>query len=80
MVFMLLYIAVFRIIMCCLVTKREYFQEPVLLVGAGRTAELLLDSIQRDGCYFYSVAGIVDDHPISSTLPRKYPLLGALRT
>ena len=50
--------------------------EPVLIIGAGLTAERLLKFAQEDLGYRYNVVGLVDDHPISENLPKQFPVLG----
>ena len=77
--FTVLYMGVFRIILGHTIMRREFWREPVLLIGAGKTAEVFLDGIQRDCCYFYQVIGILDDHPVSDALAHKYPLLGGMK-
>lgn len=75
---MIAYIGVFRYLLGGILKKSPIMQEPVLLLGAGKTAEILLDRFSRDNCYSYRVIGILDDHPISRELPQKYPVLGRL--
>jgi len=50
--------------------------EPVLIIGAGLTAERLIKFAQEDLGYRYNVVGLVDDHPIFETLPKQFPVLG----
>lgn len=75
---MMAYIGVFRHLLGELLKRFPIMQEPVLLLGAGKTAEILLDRFSRDNCYSYRVIGILDDHPISRKLPQRYPVLGTL--
>lgn len=75
---MVLYIGVFRNLLGGVLKKIPAMQEPVLLLGAGKTAEILLGRISRDNCYSYRVVGILDDHPLSKKLQKKYPVLGKL--
>ena len=49
--FMVLYIGVFRNLLEGILKKCPNMQEPVLLLGAGKTAEILLDRFRRDNCY-----------------------------
>ena len=77
--FTMLYMWAIRVIMGNTIMRRDLFKEPVLLIGAGKTAEILLNSIQKDCCYFYKVVGIIDDNPVSTDLPRQYPLMGGLK-
>ena len=50
--------------------------EPVVIIGAGLTAELLIKFSREDLGYRYNIVGLIDDHPISSTLPKEFPILG----
>ena len=54
------------------------FMKPVILIGAGKTAEQVLRSFEWDLGYRYKVIGILDDNPISQTLPQKFLLMGTL--
>ena len=54
----------------------KLMQEPVLVIGAGKTAELLLDSFQRDTGFGYRVIGFLDDHPLSDRITASFPILG----
>ena len=54
------------------------FMKPVILIGAGKTAEQVLRSFERDLGYRYKVIGILDDNPVSQTLPQKFLLMGTL--
>jgi undecaprenyl-phosphate galactose phosphotransferase, wbaP len=51
---------------------------PVILIGAGKTAEQVLHSFEQDLGYRYKVVGILDDAPVSEVLPRKFFLMGTL--
>ena len=54
------------------------FMKPVILIGAGKTAEQVLRSFEQDLGYRYKVIGILDDNPVSQTLPQKFLLMGTL--
>lgn len=54
------------------------FQQPVVLVGAGRTAELFLRAFDNNAGFGYRILGFVDDHPKSTALVRRFPCLGRL--
>lgn len=77
--FMVLYIAVLRYIAGKLVMRAGCFKEDILLIGAGKTAERLLEAMEADSCYCYRVAGILDDNPVSKKLPKLFPVLGGFR-
>ena len=52
------------------------FMKPVVLIGAGRTAEIVLQFFEGDLGYRYRVVGLLDDDPISEELPQKFRMLG----
>ena len=79
LLFSMAYIAIGRYMLGKFVLQLECLQERILLVGAGRTAERLLEAFADDPCYGYKVVGMLDDHPISNKLPQKYPLLGGFK-
>ncbi len=66
----------FRYIIKRFLNHYGLLQIPVLFVGAGRTAELVLKSFRHDTGYGYRIIGFVDDHPISEQLAKTYPILG----
>lgn len=49
---------------------------PVIIIGAGRTAELVLQSFERHPIMHYEIVGFIDDNPVCKNLIAKYPLLG----
>ena len=52
------------------------WQVPVLVVGAGRTAELLDEVFTQDPNMGYRIAGLLEDQPEDRPLAAKYPVLG----
>lgn len=52
------------------------WQVPVLVVGAGKTAELLDQVFLQDPNMGYRIAGLLEDHPQDRPLTKKYPVLG----
>ena len=55
---------------------KNIFSEPVVIIGAGLTAEKLIKFWREDFGYRYDIVGFIDDNPISKTLPKEYPILG----
>ncbi|EKU79343.1 undecaprenyl-phosphate galactose phosphotransferase WbaP [Veillonella seminalis] len=49
---------------------------PVIIIGAGKTAELVLQSFERHPIMRYEIVGFIDDNPVCKNLIKKYPLLG----
>ena len=52
--------------------------EPVILIGAGKTAEKALRFYEQDLGYRYDVLGLLEDFPQKSPVAGKYPVLGGL--
>ena len=67
-----------RTVTCYLLKKNHLLYEPVLLIGAGKTAECVLRFFREDLSYRYEVLGIVDDNPISEHVAGRYFLYGSV--
>ena len=52
--------------------------EPVILIGAGKTAEKALRFYEQDLGYRYDVLGLLEDFPQKSPVTGKYPVLGGM--
>ena len=68
-----------RYILLKLLKKMNWLMKPVILIGAGKTAELALSFFDGDLGYRYRVVGLLDDAPISKILPQKFLLLGQVQ-
>ena len=75
-IFMLLFIFSGRFIVGKILSRAGYLTIPVLLVGAGKTAELVKKSLDRMPIATYKIIGYVDDNPKSSSIAKEYPCLG----
>ena len=75
-IFILLYVIVLRYILIQILIKLKLLYIPILLVGAGKTAELVDRYHDRRLINYYKIIGFVDDNPKSSLLAQKYPRLG----
>ena len=67
-----------RYVLLKVLKTTNLLMKPVILIGAGKTAELVLRSFNSDLGYRYKIVGILDDAPISEILPRKFLLMGTL--
>ena len=67
-----------RYILLKLLKTTHTLTKPVILIGAGKTAEQVLGFFDGDLGYRYEIIGILDDHPISKTLPKQFQLMGTL--
>lgn len=52
--------------------------EPVILIGAGKTAAKALRFYEQDLGYRYDVLGLLDDYPEKSPVAGRYPVLGGM--
>ena len=75
-VFVLVYVYLFRYAFLKFMRKCELFYEPVILIGAGKTAECVLRFFDGDVGYRYQVVGIIDDEPVSKSVSRSFLLYG----
>lgn len=68
--------ALIRVILNKAMKKVKAFQIPVLIVGAGQTAELVVRQILHDSGMRYQVVGFLEDrHPVDTML-YGFPVLG----
>lgn len=58
-----------------LLSMAGLWQIPVVIVGAGKTAELLINAFENDTGLGYKVAGLIEDKP-DSELREMYPVIG----
>ena len=69
-------IYVVRYVLLKFLKTTNMFMKPVILIGAGKTAEIVLQFFEGDLGYRYRIVGLLDDDPISEELPQKFLLLG----
>ena len=74
--FVLVNVCMIRYAVLKFLKQRNIFCEPIILIGAGLTAEKLIKFWREDLGYRYKIVGLIDDHPISERLPQEFPILG----
>ena len=68
--------AVLRVVLSKVMKRVKAFQIPVLIVGAGTTAELVVQQILRDSGMRFRVMGFLEDrHPVNTPI-HGFPVLG----
>ena len=72
----LLNVCIIRYAVLKFLKLKNIFCEPVIIIGAGLTAECLIKFSQEDLGYRCKIVGLIDDHPVSKILPQKFPVLG----
>ena len=65
-----------RYVLMKILKTSNMLMKPVILIGAGKTAEIVLQFFEGDLGYRYRIVGLLDDDPISEELPQKFLLLG----
>lgn len=75
-IFVLCNVCIIRYAVLKFLKRKNIFCEPVIIIGAGLTAERLIKFSEEDLGYRYKIIGLIDDHPISKILPKKFQILG----
>lgn len=70
------HLSIFRYFIKKMFKHLEILQTPVLIVGAGKTAELLVQGIGQDTGLGYKIIGLLEDNQPSKGILEKYPILG----
>ena len=69
-------LVVFRYIAKKILEKYQLLQIPVLIIGAGKTAELLVQGIKNDAGMGYKIIGLLEDNKVEKGILENYPVLG----
>ncbi|MDQ0205183.1 undecaprenyl-phosphate galactose phosphotransferase WbaP [Pectinatus haikarae] len=70
------FLCIFRYILKKILFKFNILSEPIIIIGAGKTAELVVRQFSNDTGFGVKVVGFIDDSPVSDDLPKQYPVLG----
>lgn len=68
--------AVLRVVLSKVMKRVKAFQIPVLIVGAGKTAELVVQQIRRDAGMRYRILGFLEDRKPFKDYGPNMPILG----
>ena len=69
-------LVIFRYIVKKILEKYQLLQIPVLIIGAGKTAELLVQGIKNDAGMGYKIIGLLEDNKVEQGILENYPVLG----
>lgn len=69
-------LSIVRIFICKVFKKVRAFQIPVLIVGAGKTADLVVHQIRRDAGMRYRILGFLEDRKPFKDYGPNMPILG----
>ena len=70
------YITIFRYLLKRLLGRFSLLQMPVLVIGAGKTAEVLVHGINGDAGMGYKIVGFLEDNAVISRALHSFPVLG----
>jgi len=71
-----IYLSVFRYITKRFMTNHKLLSIPVLIIGAGKTAEILAKAITNDAGMGYRIIGLLEDNKVQEGILEQYPVLG----
>lgn len=71
------YLLMGRYLLKKIIVSVGLFQVPTVLIGGGKTAELLLNAFQHSSGSRYKIVGLIEDNPEKSSVADQYPVLGA---
>ncbi len=69
-------LSLFRFIIKKTLKRFAILQTPILIIGAGKTAELLILGIGQDTGMGYKIIGLLEDNQPSGEIIKKYSILG----
>ena len=75
-ILVLMNVCIIRYAVMKVMKLRHIFYEPVIIIGAGLTAERIINFWQSDLGYRFDIVGFIDDHPVSERLPQNFKILG----
>lgn len=74
--FSFMYLTVFRYLIKKFLEKVQLLQIPVLIIGAGKTAELLVKGIINDAGMGHKIIGLLEDNCVRDGILKRFPVLG----
>lgn len=74
--FSFIYLTVFRYLIKKILEKVQLLRIPVLIIGAGKTAELLVKGIINDAGMGYKIIGLLEDNCVRNGILKRFPVLG----
>lgn len=70
------YLTLLRYALKNFLQRKKLLQTPVIIVGAGKTAELLVKSLCNDPGMGYKIVGLLEDNKVQEGILEQYPVLG----
>lgn len=69
-------LCIFRVIISRMMKKMSFFQTPVLIVGAGETADVIVNELEKDAGMRYRIVGFLEDNTPKTEYVKSHPILG----
>lgn len=73
------YLTLLRYALKNFLQSKQLLQTPVIIVGAGKTAELLVKTLRNDPGMGYKIIGLLEDHQVQRGILEEYPVLGGFK-
>lgn len=70
------YLTLLRYALKNFLQRKQLLQTPVIIVGAGKTAELLVKSLRNDPGMGYKIVGLLEDNKVQEGILEQYQVLG----
>ena len=74
-----IFVALLRYALKNYLQKKQLLQAPVLIIGAGKTAELLVKTLRNDPGMGYKIVGLLEDNQVQKGILEDYPVLGGFK-
>lgn len=74
--FAFLLLSITRLITCRIIRNIRAFQIPILIVGAGKTADIIVRQLMEDSGMRYRIIGFLEDRKPYRTYEKDLPILG----
>lgn len=70
------FLTISRYLSKSLLLRLGLWQKPVIIIGAGKTAEILAKTFEEEPGMGYKIIGFIEDHAQGRPVLKKYPLIG----
>jgi len=74
-----IYLVITYYIVTWILLRCGLWQKPVVLVGAGKTAQLIANAFENDNYLGYRIMGVIEDHQTERPLTYRYPVIGSFK-
>ncbi len=72
-----IYLVITYYVVTWILLRCGLWQKPVIVVGAGKTAQLIANAFENDHYLGYKIVGVIEDHYVERPLTCRYPVIGS---